>query len=429
MPVTILVGAQWGDEGKGRVVDLLAAEADVVARYAGGDNAGHTVSIGADTFKLHLIPSGILQAGTTCVLGHGMVVNPQRLLNEMDELREQGVEVTSDNLLLSDRAHVITPGHIALDTAREEARAANAIGTTQRGIGPAYTDKVLRRGIQSGHMHDPDYFGQLVHAHIQQVNDTLRTQFNTRPLDANAVETMYTDYARRLGPFVTNTTPMIHAVLAANQRLLCEGAQGTLLDIDMGHYPFVTSSSPAVGGALTGLGFGPTAVDRVVGVTKCFSTRVGSGPMPTEQENEIGNQLRGTGDNPWDEFGTTTGRPRRTGWLDGVVLRYAAAINGFTELVLTKLDVLTGFEELKIAVAYEIGGTRVEHLPSLQPEVEQATAIYETLPGWHEDISTVRAWDDLPPNARQYVEFVADIAGVNISLISVGPERSQVIQL
>lgn len=427
MPVTILVGAQWGDEGKGRVVDLLAAEANVVARYAGGDNAGHTVSIGDKTFKLHLIPSGILQTGTTCVLGHGMVVNPQRLLDEMDELQQQGVSVTPANLFLSDRAHIITPGHIALDTAREEARATNAIGTTQRGIGPAYTDKVLRQGIQSGHMHDPVGFGQRVYEHLQQVNETLQAQYGLRPLDIETIQKMYTEYAERLGPFVTNTNPIIHTALAENQRLLCEGAQGTLLDIDMGHYPYVTSSSPAVGGALTGLGFGPTAVDRVVGVTKCFSTRVGSGPMPTEQHNKVGDQLRGTGANPWDEFGTTTGRPRRTGWLDGVVLRYACTVNGFTELVLTKLDILTGFEELKLAVAYDIDGTRVEHLPSLEPEVASATPIYETLPGWQADITDVRSWDDLPANAKNYVDFIADFAGVPVSLVSVGPERSQVI--
>lgn len=428
MPVTILVGAQWGDEGKGRVVDLLAADADIVARYAGGDNAGHTVSIGHETFKLHLIPSGILQSDTRCLLGHGMVVNPQRLLTEMDELQQQGVEITPANLLLSDRAHIISPGHIALDTAHEEARAAHAIGTTQRGIGPAYTDKVLRRGIQSGHMHDPPHFGQLIYDHIEQVNETLQTTYSLRPLDAKAIQQMYVEYAERLGKFVTNTNPVVHTALAKNKHLLCEGAQGTLLDIDMGHYPYVTSSSPAVGGALTGLGFGPTAVNRVVGVTKCFSTRVGSGPMPTEQQNEVGDQLRGTGANPWDEFGTTTGRPRRTGWLDGVVLRYACTVNGFTELVLTKLDVLTGFDELKVAVAYEIEGMRVEHLPSLEAEVALATPIYETLPGWHEDITGIQNWDALPEHAKQYVDFIAEFAGVDVTLVSVGPERSQVIK-
>ena len=427
MPVTILVGAQWGDEGKGRVVDWLASQSNMVARYAGGDNAGHTVSIGEETFKLHLIPSGMLQTDVVCVLGHGMVVNPQRLLDEISGLAAQGVDVTPDRLHLSDRAHIITPGHIGLDTAKEEARAENAIGTTQRGIGPAYTDKVIRQGIQAGLMHNPEAFGDRIHQHILDVNIVLQQQFQRRPLDADAITALYVDYARKLKPFITNTNPIIHTALKSNQRLLCEGAQGTFLDLDLGHYPFVTSSSPAVGGALTGLGFGPTRVDRVVGVTKVFSTRVGSGPMPTEQENEIGNQLRGTGDKPWDEYGTTTGRPRRTGWLDGVVLRYACDVNGFTELVLTKLDVLTGFDKLKIAVAYELDGERIEYMPSLESEVARVIPIYETLPGWNDDIMNVRKWDDLPKNAQNYVDFIAEFTQVNVSLISVGPERTQMI--
>lgn len=428
MPVTILVGAQWGDEGKGRVVDWLAAESDIVARYAGGDNAGHTVSVDDETFKLHLIPSGILQETVLCVLGHGMVVNPQRLLEEIDGLTQRGIPVSPQRLLLSDRAHVISPGHIALDTAREEARADAAIGTTQRGIGPSYTDKVLRTGIQVGLMHNPAAFSDAIREHIDAVNQTLQQQYNRRPLDVESIVKMYTEHAERLEPFVRNTFTPIHEALADNKRILCEGAQGTMLDIDLGHYPYVTSSSPAAGGALTGLGIGPTAVDRVVGVTKVFSTRVGSGPMPTEQQNEIGSRLRGTGDKPWDEYGTTTGRPRRTGWLDGIVLRYACRVNGFTELVLTKLDVLTGFETINIAVAYEINGTRYEHLPSLQHELVQAVPIYESFDGWQEDLMDIRAWDNLPRNAQKYVEFIAEFTGVPVSLVSVGPERSQVIQ-
>lgn len=427
MPVTICVGAQWGDEGKGRVVDWLASDSNMVARYAGGDNAGHTISIGDTTFKLHLIPSGILQPDALCVLGSGMVVNPQRLLEELSKLKEQGVDVSPNRLFLSDRAHIITPGHIALDSANEDARAEGAIGTTQRGIGPAYTDKVLRQGLLVNMMRSPETFADAVKAHIEDVNQTLQNRYQRRPLDADAIAALYVDYARQLMPYITNTTPIVHDVLRANQRLLCEGAQGTLLDIDLGHYPYVTSSSPSAGGALAGLGFGPTAVDRVVGVTKAFSTRVGGGPMPTEQFGEIGDRLRGTGEKPWDEYGTTTGRPRRCGWLDGVVLRYAANVNGFTELALTKLDVLTGFDELKLAVAYEIDGQRIEYLPSSAAETERAIAIYETLPGWSEDIMDVKSWDELPANAQQYVEYIAKFVGVSVSLVSVGPERTQMI--
>ncbi len=427
MPVTICVGAQWGDEGKGRVVDWLASQSDMVARYAGGDNAGHTISIGQTTFKLHLIPSGVLQPNALCVLGSGMVVNPQRLLEELSQLKAQGVDVSPSRLFLSDRAHIITPGHIALDAANEEARAEGAIGTTQRGIGPAYTDKVLRQGLLVNMMRSAEDFADAVNAHIEEVNHTLQNRYLRRPLNADAIAALYADYARQLAPYIVNTTPIIHDALKAQKRLLCEGAQGTLLDIDLGHYPYVTSSSPSAGGALAGLGFGPTVVDRVVGVTKAFSTRVGGGPMPTEQVGEIGDRLRGTGDKPWDEFGTTTGRPRRCGWLDGGILRYATQANRFTELVLTKLDVLTGFDELKVAVAYEIDGQRTDHLPSSAVETERAIPIYETLPGWSEDIMDVKAWDDLPPNAQQYVEFIADLAGVSVSLISVGPERTQII--
>lgn len=432
MPVTILVGAQWGDEGKGRVVDWLAGQYEVVARYAGGDNAGHTVTIDDETFKLHLIPSGILQKNVQmCVLGHGMVINPKRFIEEKKMLTERGIEVSAERLVISDRSHIITPGHIALDTAREESLGDDAIGTTKRGIGPAYTDKVLRKGIQAGQMLDEEGFAEAVHEHVQEVNTSLARQFPTvadkLKLDAKQVASLYVDYARQIAPHITNTTPVVHKALEANKGMLCEGAQGTLLDIDAGHFPFVTSSSPAAGGAMTGLGFGPTKVNRVVGVTKAFSTRVGSGPMPTELNDATGDRLRGTGENPWDEYGTTTGRPRRCGWFDGVILKYAARVNGFTELVLTKLDILSGFESLNVAVGYEIDGKRTEDLPSSVAEMERATPIYETLRGWTEDIMDCRTWDDLPKTAQDYVQFIADMIGVPISFISVGPERSQII--
>lgn len=429
MPATILIGAQWGDEGKGRVIDWLASQSNLVARYAGGDNAGHTVQIGPDTFKLHLIPSGILHPNVTCILGHGMVINPQRFIHETENLRQKGIPVTPERLIISDRAHIITPGHMALDAASEADLGDEAIGTTKRGIGPAYTDKVLRKGLQAGLMQQPELFADAVYRHLQSVNSNLVDRYGAKPLDADSIAADYAQYARQLAPFVTNTTPIIHAALAKHERLLCEGAQGTLLDLDMGHYPFVTSSSPAAGGALTGLGIGPTAVDRVVGVTKAYSTRVGSGPMPTELHDELGDRLRGTGANPWDEFGTTTGRPRRCGWLDLVVIRYAAQVNGLTELVLTKLDILSGFETIQVAVAYIIDGQRVEHLPSSVEQMSRAVPIYETLPGWSEPVTAIRHWDDLPANARHYIQFIADFAQVPVSFVSVGPEREQIIQL
>lgn len=429
MPATILIGAQWGDEGKGRVIDWLASQSDLVARYAGGDNAGHTVQIGADTFKLHLLPSGILHPQAVCILGHGMVINPQRFLQETDSLIQKGIQISPERLAISDRAHIITPGHIALDAASESALGDSAIGTTKRGIGPAYTDKVVRKGLQAGLMRQPEDFAEAVHRHLQDVNRTLVDYYGAKPLEADAIAATYTQYARQMQPYITNTTPLIHKALSEGKRLLCEGAQGTLLDIDMGHYPYVTSSSPGAGGALTGLGIGPTAVDRVVGVAKAYSTRVGGGPMPTELHDEMGNRLRGTGDKPWDEFGTTTGRPRRCGWLDLVVLRYAVQVNGVTELVLTKLDILSGFESLNVAVAYSIDGKEVTDLPSQLSEMERAEPIYKTLSGWSEPITEVRQWNDLPENARRYLQFVVDFLNVPVSLVSVGPEREQMIVL
>lgn len=427
MPVTILIGAQWGDEGKGRVVDWFAQQSQVVARYAGGDNAGHTVTIADNTFKLHLIPSGILHKQVTCILGQGVVLNPKRFLSEVADLHTRGVDASPQRLMISDRAHLITPGHMALDAASESALGDDAIGTTKRGIGPAYTDKVRRRGLQAGLMHTPEDLAEAIQRHIQEVNETLVNQYGAAPLDADKIAAEYTEYAQQLAPYITNITPSLLKALRQGQRVLCEGAQGTLLDVDMGHYPFVTSSSPSAGGALTGIGFGPTWVDRVVGVTKAFSTRVGSGPMPTELNDATGDRLRGTGANPWDEYGTTTGRPRRCGWLDGVVLRYAAEVNGFTELILTKLDILSGFETLNIAVAYELDGQRVDYLPARVSDMERATPIYKTFTGWTDDITHVRTWEALPSAARQYVEFIEDMIGIPVTMMSVGPERSQMI--
>jgi adenylosuccinate synthase len=425
MPVSILIGAQWGDEGKGRVADWYANQADIVARYAGGDNAGHTISIGPDTFKLHLIPAGILHPGVRCILGHGMVVNPAKLLQEISGLQQRGVAVDPAQLLLSERAHIITPAHIAIDSAREAARGGQAIGTTQRGIGPAYTDKVQRSGLLAYQMTEPESFADAIYTHIIAMNEVLTHLYHQPALNADEIATQYSDYARRLAPYITDIGAVIQQALAENQRILCEGAQGTLLDIDLGHYPYVTSSSPSVAGALSGLGFGPRAVQEVIGVAKAFSTRVGGGPMPTELLDEVGDRLRGTGENPWDEFGTTTGRARRCGWLDAVLLRYAAEVNGFTQLVLTKLDILSGFDEIKIAVGYNVDGQHLTRLPSRLEMMTRAVPIYETLPGWSEDLMPISHWEDLPATARAYIQRVGELTGCRVAWVSVGPERDQ----
>ncbi len=428
MPVTILIGAQWGDEGKGRIADYLASKSDIVARYAGGDNAGHTVFVGGEVFKLHLIPSGILHENAVCVLGNGMVINPVNLVHEIDNLAKLGVEITPDRLLISDRAHIITPAHIALDGAHEKARGDDAIGTTLRGIGPAYSDKTNRKGIRVGLMREPESFADALYSAIEEANETL-ARMGAETLNPQQSAEAYFQAAERLRPYIQDTVVYINQRLKDDARMLCEGAQGTLLDVDHGSYPFVTSSSPSAGGALVGLGFGPLYVDRVLGVAKCFSTRVGGGPMPTELEGALADRLRGTGENFWDEYGTTTGRPRRCGWLDAVMLRYAAAINGFTEMMLTKLDVLSGMDELKIAVAYDIDGERYEYPPSTIVELERATPIYETLPGWREDISRARREKDLPEAARNYIRRVAELVDVPIQAVSVGPERDQIVQM
>jgi len=426
MPATILVGAQWGDEGKGRVADWLASESDVVARFAGGDNAGHTVNVGTTVFKLHQIPSGILHQGIVCVVGGGTVINPVNLLKEIDDLRALGVEITPERLMISTRAHIISPAHIALDKASEKALGEGKIGTTQRGIGPAYIDKTGRTGIRTGQMIDAEAFADALYAQIEAANARLILD-GCEPIDAHASAIAYLDAAARLRPFLRDTTPYLNERLKAGARILCEGAQGTMLDIDHGDYPFVTSSSPTSGGALTGLGFGPLYVDRVVGVAKCFSTRVGSGPLPTDLSGELGERLRGTGENFWDEYGPTTGRPRRCGWVDTVMLRYAVQVNGLSEMVLTKLDVLSGFEQLQIATSYDLDGEVVEFLPFTTTEQSRAQPIYELVDGWQEDISGVRRWEDLPQAARVYIDRIAALCGLPINTVSVGPERDQLV--
>ncbi|MGJ3240886.1 MAG: adenylosuccinate synthase [Anaerolineae bacterium] len=429
MPVTVIIGAQWGDEGKGRFVDYFSAQANVVARYAGGDNAGHTVAVQGEVFKMHLIPSGILHEGVVALMGNGMVINPVNLIKEMQQLRDQGVHITPDNLVISTRAHIITPAHIELDRGKESARGEDKIGTTLRGIGPAYLDKIGRRGLRMGLMRNLEDFAEALRASLEHYNSDFADSDYYNAVDVDASVQGYLDVAKMLRPYLRETSIYLGQHLQGGARVVCEGAQGTLLDVDHGSYPFVTSSSPTVGGVMTGLGIGPTHVDRVVGVAKSFSTRVGSGPMPTEEDGAIARRLRGTGDNYWDEFGTTTGRPRRCGWLDTVLLRYSVMVNGFTEMMLTKMDILSGFDELKIAVAYEVDGERYDAPPSTITELERAIPIYETVSGWQDDISEARTLDDLPAQAVAYIKRVEALCGVPIKIVSVGPERHQLVTL
>ena len=429
MPITIIIGAQWGDEGKGHITDRLAQGAAVVARYSGGDNAGHTVTIGDEVFKLHLIPSGIIHSGVLCLIGNGAAVNPAVLLREMDALAARGVDVGPARLKLSGGAHLITPGHIAMDRAHERERGRGAIGTTLRGIGPAYTDKARRVGLRAELLADPAALAAALADHVAIKNDVLVKVYGEEPLDAAAIAADFAAHAARLAPHLVDGPLLLDEALVRGETVLAEGAQGTLLDIDHGTYPYVTSSSPTAGGAITGLGVGPRAVDRVVGVAKAFTTRVGGGPFPTELDGALAARLRGTGENPWDEYGTTTGRPRRVGWLDLPILRHARRVNSLSDLVLTKLDILSGLAEIPVCVAYELDGRRVASFPTDLSVLARCRPVYETLPGWAEAITGARRPTDLPDNARRYVEFVTEAAGVPVSYISVGPGREQFITL
>lgn len=424
MPVTIIVGAQWGDEGKGKITDMLARESDFVARYQGGNNAGHTVVVGGQTFRLHHIPSGILYRGVTCVLGNGMVINPGHILEEMDSLASRGADISPERLKISGKAHLIMPYHIALDGAGEQAMGQKAIGTTKRGIGPAYADKAARRGLRAQDMLEED-FPQKVREAVMEKNIVLEKLYSQPPLDAEAVAEEFSIYAERLRPYIADVSLLLDEACRAGKAILCEGAQGTLLDIDHGTYPYVTSSSPAAGGALTGLGLGPKCVERVIGVVKAYQTRVGSGPFPTELHDEIGDRLVEVG----HEYGTTTGRRRRTGWLDMVALRYAARINGLSELAITKLDVLGGIGTLKICSAYRCRGELLEHFPASPSVLEECEPVYEEMPGWKEDIAEAKKWDDLPSAAQNYIRRIETLTGLQATFISVGPEREQIIRV
>lgn len=420
MPVQIVVGAQWGDEGKGKIVDHLSESIDIVARYQGGANAGHTVVIGSQEYVLHLIPSGIFHPNVTCVIGNGVVVDPIALMDEIGKLRDLNIDLTG-RLLVSHNAHLIMPYHKLLDTIRE--RTPEAIGTTGRGIGPAYIDKATRVGIKIADLLDRDIFVQKLRRNIEEKNTIIRKVYGASTLDLEQIVHEYGEFDRKIDPYITDTALYLNTSLKQGKRILAEGAQGALLDMDHGTYPFVTSSNPTSGGACTGLGIPPTAVTSVLGIVKAYSTRVGNGPFPTEEENESGETLRTIG----NEFGATTGRPRRCGWFDAAALRYSVMINGIDAIAITKLDVLDRFKNIRICVGYEVNGKRLHSFPATVREFEQVTPIYENHSGWMASISSVRSFSDLPANARGYIEKLSSLTGVKVAIISVGARRDQTI--
>ncbi|GAA2249535.1 MULTISPECIES: adenylosuccinate synthase [Kitasatospora] len=423
MPALVLVGAQWGDEGKGKATDLLGGSVDYVVRYQGGNNAGHTVVIGDQKYALHLLPSGILSPNVTPVIGNGVVIDPGVLLSELDGLNQRGIDTSK--LLISGNAHLITPYHRTLDKVTERFLGKRRIGTTGRGIGPTYADKINRVGIRVQDLFDESILQQKIEAALHDKNQILVKLYNRRAIPADLVLQEYLGYADRIKPFLADTTLVLDQALKDNKVVLLEGGQGTLLDVDHGTYPFVTSSNPTSGGACTGAGIGPTKIDRVIGILKAYTTRVGSGPFPTELLDADGEALRRIG----GERGVTTGRDRRCGWFDAVIARYATRVNGLTDFFLTKLDVLTGWEQIPVCVAYEIDGRRVEELPYNQSDFHHAKPIYETLPGWNEDISKAKTFTDLPKNAQAYVKALEEMSGAPISAIGVGPGRDETIQI
>jgi len=421
MPAIVLLGAQWGDEGKGKATDLLGDRVDYVVRYQGGNNAGHTVVIGDQKYALHLLPSGILSPNVIPVIGNGVVIDPAVLLTEIKGLNERGIDTSK--LKISTNAHLITPYHRTIDKVSERFLGKAKIGTTGRGIGPAYADKINRIGIRVQDLFDPSILKQEIEAALHDKNQILIKVFNRKGITVDEVLDEYLGYAQILKPYVVDTALLLDQALKAGKNVLLEGSQGTLLDVDHGTYPFVTSSNPTAGGASTGSGIGPTKITRVIGILKAYTTRVGSGPFPTELFDADGDTLRKIG----GEVGVTTGRNRRCGWFDAPIARYAVRINGLTDFFLTKLDVLTGWEKIPVCVAYEVDGVRVEELPASQTDFHHAKPIYEYLPGWKENISTAKSIDDLPVNAREYVKFLEKVSSAPISAIGVGPGREETI--
>lgn len=422
MPAVVVVGAQWGDEGKGKATDQLGSRVDYVVKFNGGNNAGHTVVIDGEKYALHLLPSGILSPGVTPVIGNGVVVDLEVLFQELDAISARGVDIS--RLLVSGSAHVIAPYHRTLDKVTERFLGKRRIGTTGRGIGPSYADKINRVGLRIWDLFDEKILAEKVEGSLEQKNQLLLKVYNRRAVTVEETVDELLSYAERLRPMVADTALILNQALDNNKTVLFEAGQATMLDVDHGTYPFVTSSSATAGGACTGSGVGPTRIDRVVGVIKAYTTRVGEGPFPTELFDSWGELLRTSG----GEFGTTTGRPRRCGWYDAVIARYAGRVNGLTDLVLTKLDVLTGIEQIPVCVAYEVDGVRVDEMPLDQSAFHHAKPIYELLPGWTEDISGAREFSDLPVNAQRYVLALEELSGTRISSIGVGPGREATLQ-
>jgi adenylosuccinate synthase len=423
MPALVLVGAQWGDEGKGKATDLLGGSVDYVVRYQGGNNAGHTVVIGDQSYALHLLPSGILTPACVPVIGNGVVIDPAVLFQEIDGLEARGVDTS--RLVISANAHLITPYHRTVDKVTERFLGNNRIGTTGRGIGPTYADKINRVGIRVQDLFDPGILHQKIEGALRDRNQMLVKVYNRRAITAEAIVEEYLGYAERLRPYVADTGLLLNKALDEGKVVVLEGSQGTLLDVDHGTYPFVTSSNPTAGGACAGSGIGPTKITRVIGILKAYTTRVGSGPFPTELFDADGEALRSKG----HERGVTTGRDRRCGWFDAVIARYATRVNGLTDFFLTKLDILTGWERIPVCVAYEVDGVRQDEIPMTQTDFHHAKPIYEYLPGWDEDITKAKDFSDLPPNAQAYVRSLEEMSGAPISAIGVGPARDATIQL
>ena len=420
MSSVVVVGTQWGDAGKGKITDFLSEKAEYVARYQGGDNAGHTIQFGGETYKLHLIPSGIFSPEKLCIIGNGVVVNPKSLVTELAYLHERNI--TTDNLRISDRAHVILPYHIELDRLQEEAKGDKKIGTTIKGIGPAYMDKAARVGIRIADLLDREVFEERLRLNLEDKNRQFTKLYDANPMNFEEIFEEYYEYGQQIKQYVCDTSVLLNDALDNGKRVLFEGAQGVMLDIDQGTYPFVTSSNPLAGGVTIGSGVGPSKVTKVVGVCKAYTSRVGDGPFPTELFDEIGSRIREVG----REYGTTTGRPRRVGWFDSVVMRHSKRVSGITNLCLNSIDVLTGLETVKICVAYrKSNGEEISHYPASLVELGQCEPVYEELPGWSEDITGCRILDELPIEAQNYVRRVSELVGVKISTFSVGPDRNQ----
>ena len=419
MPTKVVIGAQWGDEGKGKITDILAGEADVVVRSSGGNNAGHTVEADGVQYKLHLMPSGIINKGTLCLIGNGVVVDPQGLIGEIDMLTEKGIDVSG--LRIDLRAHVIMPYHRELDSLAEEAKGADKIGTTKSGIGPCYMDKAERIGIRICDLMNTELFRKKARANIEHKNKIITLIYGGEALDADKIIDEYLGYADRLRKYTADTSVLLYKAVKENKNVLFEGAQGTLLDLDLGTYPFVTSSHPISGGVCTGAGIGPTLIDECIGIAKAYTTRVGKGPFPTELFDEYGDLIRNKG----NEFGTTTGRPRRTGWFDAVIVKFAVRTSSLTSIAINKIDTLSDIGTLKICVGYNKNGEFTDEFPPSLEELELCEPVYEEMPGWEGDISSCKSYDELPENAKKYIERIEQLIGCKVSMVGVGPERTQ----